>query len=133
MIAGAGGNIGFQVGADGVVVVDSGFRASADAVVAAIKKVTPQPIRYVINTSADPDHVGGNETSRKPGRRSSRNGGAGVAADFLGGAASILSVEQVLTQDERAERQAFAISGRRVADGNLRSAAKIHVPQRRGY
>src|SRR5271170_939759 len=60
MIAGAGGNIGFQVGADGVVVVDSGSAASADAVVAAIKNVTTQPIRYVINTSADPDHVGGN-------------------------------------------------------------------------
>ena len=37
MIAGAGGNIGFQVGADGVVVVDSGSPASADAVVQAIK------------------------------------------------------------------------------------------------
>ena len=58
MIAGAGGNIGFQVGADGVVVVDSGSPASADAVVEAIKKVTPQPIRYVIDTSADADHVG---------------------------------------------------------------------------
>ena len=54
MIAGAGANIGFQVGADGVVVVDSGSAASADAVVAAIKKITTQPIRYVINTSADP-------------------------------------------------------------------------------
>jgi cyclase len=51
MIAGAGGNIGFQVGTDGVVVVDTGSSASADAVVAAIKKVTTQPIRYVINTS----------------------------------------------------------------------------------
>jgi glyoxylase-like metal-dependent hydrolase (beta-lactamase superfamily II) len=60
MIAGAGGNIGFQVGVDGVVVVDSASASNADAVVAAIKKVTTQPIRYVINTSADPDHVGGN-------------------------------------------------------------------------
>src|SRR6516162_3862162 len=67
MIAGAGGNIGFQVGGDGVVVVDSGQASSADAVVAAIKKVTNQPIRYVINTSADPDHVGGNETVAKAG------------------------------------------------------------------
>ena len=68
MIAGAGGNIGFQVGADGVVVVDSGSASSADAVVAAIKKVTTQPIRYVINTSADPDHVGGNAAVAKAGQ-----------------------------------------------------------------
>jgi cyclase len=99
MIAGAGGNIGFQVGADGVVVVDSGAAASADAVVAAIKKVTAQPIRYVINTSADADHVGGNEAVAKAGQTLfTQGGGAGIGADFLGGAASILSVEQVLTR-----------------------------------
>ena len=86
MIAGAGGNIGFQVGADGVVVVDSGSASSADAVVAAIRKVTTQPIRYVINTSADPDHVGGNAAVAKAGQTLfTQGGGAGLAADFLGG------------------------------------------------
>jgi cyclase len=98
MIAGAGGNIGFQVGADGVVVVDAGSASSADAVVEAIKKVTPQPIRYVINTSADADHVGGHEALAKAGKTLFTQGGIGVNADFLGGAASILSVEQVLTR-----------------------------------
>lgn len=99
MIAGAGGNIAFQVGEDGVVVVDSGSTASADAVVAAIKKVTSQPIRYVINTSADPDHVGGNAVLAKAGQTLfTQGGGAGIGADFLGGGASILSVEQVLTR-----------------------------------
>lgn len=98
MIAGAGGNIGFQVGVDGVVVVDSGSAASAGAVVAAIKKITNQPIRYVIDTSADPDHVGGNETVAKAGQTLFTQGGIGVGADFLGGAASVLSVEQVLTR-----------------------------------
>ncbi len=99
MIAGAGGNIGFQVGADGVVVVDSGSESNADAVVAAIKKVTKQPIRYVINTSADADHVGGNAVVAKAGQTLfTQGGGVGIGADFLGGAASILSVEQVLTR-----------------------------------
>src|SRR5262245_23143100 len=60
MIAGAGGNIGVQVGVDGVVVVDSGSTSKAEAVVAAIKKITNRPIRYLINTSADADHIGGN-------------------------------------------------------------------------
>src|SRR6202011_1083488 len=99
MIAGAGGNIGFQVGVDGVVVVDSGSTSSADAVVAAIKKVTIQPIRYVINTSADPDHVGGNATVAEAGQTLfTGSGGAGLATNFLGGGASILSFEQVLTR-----------------------------------
>jgi cyclase len=99
MIAEAGGNIGFQVGEDGVVVVDSGSASSGDAVVAAIKRVTTRPIRYVINSSADPDHVGGNATVAKAGQTLfTQGGGAGLGADFLGGAASILSVEQVLTR-----------------------------------
>lgn len=99
MIAGAGGNIGFQVGADGVVVVDSGSTETADAVVAAIKKVTTQPIRYLIDTSADPDHAGGNAIVAKAGQTLfTQTGGAGLAADFSNGGASILSVEQVLTR-----------------------------------
>src|ERR1039457_1973051 len=68
MIAGAGGNIGFQVGEDGVVVVDSGSELNASAVVAAIQKVTQQPIRYIINTSADPDHLSGNAVAAKAGQ-----------------------------------------------------------------
>jgi glyoxylase-like metal-dependent hydrolase (beta-lactamase superfamily II) len=97
MIAGAGGNIGVQVGEDGVVVVDAGVAARADAVVAAIKKLTTQPIRYVIDTSADPDHVGGNETLSKAGQTLfTAPGSIGITGDFLGGVASILSAQQVL-------------------------------------
>ena len=99
MVAGAGGNVGFQTGEDGVVVVDTGSAPNADAIVAVIKKVTTKPIRYIINTSADPDHVGGNAAVAKAGQTLfTGNGGAGIAADFLGGGASILAVEQVLTR-----------------------------------
>jgi len=99
MIAGAGGNIGFQLGTDGVVVVGSGSASSADAVVAAIGKITTQPIRYVIDTSADPDQVGGNATVAKAGQTLfMQTSGAGLAADFQGGGAAILSVEEVLTR-----------------------------------
>ena len=97
MIAGAGGNVGVQVGEDGVVVVDAGSAASAAALVAAIKKITPQPIRYVIDTGPDADHVGGNDVLSKsgnqfyPGTRS-----AGNRPDALRSAASILAVEGVV-------------------------------------
>jgi cyclase len=97
MIAGAGGNIGVQVGEDGVVVVDAGSAASAPAVVAAIKRITPKPIRYVIDTGPDADHVGGNEVLSKagnqfyPGTRS-----AASRPDALRSVASILAAEGVL-------------------------------------
>jgi glyoxylase-like metal-dependent hydrolase (beta-lactamase superfamily II) len=99
MIAGAGGNIGVQIGEDGVVVVDAGAAASAPAVVAAIKKLTPQPIRYIIDTSADADHVGGNETVSKAGQTLfTAPGSIGITGDFLGGVASILSAQNVLAR-----------------------------------
>jgi glyoxylase-like metal-dependent hydrolase (beta-lactamase superfamily II) len=97
MIAGAGANIGVQVGDDGVVIVDAGAASRSADVLAAIKKITTQPIRYVIDTSADADHVGGNEAIAKAGQTLFvQGGGVGVGADFLGGGASILAFENVL-------------------------------------
>ncbi|PYR69257.1 MAG: hypothetical protein DMF88_06695 [Acidobacteria bacterium] len=98
MIAGAGSNIAVQVGEDGVVVVDSGMQASSDAVLAAIKKISPKPIRYVIDTSADPDHVGGNERLSKAGQTLFTGRTIGLPSEFQGSAASILATENVLTR-----------------------------------
>ncbi len=67
MIAGAGGNIAVQLGADGVLLVDTGAARMTDRVLAEIRKLTSQPIRFIINSSADADHVGGNEKLAKTG------------------------------------------------------------------
>jgi glyoxylase-like metal-dependent hydrolase (beta-lactamase superfamily II) len=96
MIAGVGGNIGVQVGDDGVVVVDAGMAERADAVVAAIKKIGAGPIRYVIDTNADPDHVGGNEKVSKAGQTLFVFQGPLAAGFIADGAASILAAEDVL-------------------------------------
>ena len=56
-----------QTGPEGVILVDSGSTAMADEVLAAIRRLTPLPIRYIINTSMDADHVGGNEMLSKAG------------------------------------------------------------------
>jgi glyoxylase-like metal-dependent hydrolase (beta-lactamase superfamily II) len=65
MIAGAGGNIAVQIGPDGVLLVDTGSARMTDRVLAEIRKLTSQPIRFIINSSADADHVGGNEKLAK--------------------------------------------------------------------
>ena len=112
MIAGAGGNVGVQIGDDGVVVVDSGSAANADAVVAAIKAMSPRPIRYVINTGPDGDHVGGNPAVSRAGETLfTGGGGPGISAAFIGGAASILSHENVLARVSAASAGAPALAG----------------------
>lgn len=58
---GGGGNIGVQVGPDGVLLVDSLFAPLANRLVAAVKQVTDQEIRFLINTHIHGDHTGGNE------------------------------------------------------------------------
>ncbi|HXD17886.1 MAG TPA: MBL fold metallo-hydrolase [Vicinamibacterales bacterium] len=103
MIAGAGGNVGVQVGDDGVVVVDSGSAANADAVLAAIKKITSAPIRYVIDTGADADHVGGNEKLSQAGETLFTGRTIGLPTEFAGTAASVLSTENVLTRMSAAQ------------------------------
>jgi glyoxylase-like metal-dependent hydrolase (beta-lactamase superfamily II) len=62
VIFGGGANVAVQTGEEGIIVVDSGSAENADKVLAAIKAISSQPIRYIINTTADPDHVGGNAT-----------------------------------------------------------------------
>jgi glyoxylase-like metal-dependent hydrolase (beta-lactamase superfamily II) len=90
VIAGAGGNIAASIGGDGVLLVDSGAEPAADKVLAAIDDLNkqirpperpdaaspfgdtwqathafaPTSVRTIINTSALPDHVGGNAKIR---------------------------------------------------------------------
>jgi cyclase len=103
MIAGAGGNIGVQVGEDGAVVVDSGSAANVDAVLAQIKKLTSEPIRYVIDTSADGDHVGGNGKLSLAGQTLFTGRTIGLPTEFAQTGASVLSTESVLTRMSAAQ------------------------------
>jgi glyoxylase-like metal-dependent hydrolase (beta-lactamase superfamily II) len=61
LIAGAASNAVVQIGEQGVLVVDTMREQDADALLAEIRKLAGnKPIRYVVNTHAHLDHLGGN-------------------------------------------------------------------------
>jgi glyoxylase-like metal-dependent hydrolase (beta-lactamase superfamily II) len=123
MLLGAGGNITVSVGRDGVLMVDAGRAQMTDQVLTAIRQLQSdldlrdapirsgaetrssvasrnteppaKPIRYIVNTSADPDHAGGNEKVRMAGRTFTGGNVAGNIAD-AGEGAAILAHENVL-------------------------------------
>ena len=67
LVTGAGGNIVVQAGPEGMVVVDTGLAQMADKALAAIAKLSPKKIQYIINTHVHPDHTGGNDVFRQAG------------------------------------------------------------------
>jgi cyclase len=69
-----------------VLVVDTGLVQYADKVLAAIRKLSDKPIRYILNTHFHPDHTGGNEVIGKAG------------STIQGGATTIIANENVLNR-----------------------------------
>jgi glyoxylase-like metal-dependent hydrolase (beta-lactamase superfamily II) len=101
MLVGAGGNITVQVGSDGVLVVDTQYAPLSDKILAAIRTLSKGPIRYIVNTSYDADHTGGNEPIRRAG---STIAGGNVAGDIQDAAegAQIIAHDNVIQRMSKA-------------------------------
>lgn len=87
MLVGSGGNIGLSVGEDGVFLIDDQYAPLTDKIVAAIRAITSEPIRFVFNTHWHEDHTGGNENL----------GGTGSLIVAQENVRTRMSVDQVLT------------------------------------
>lgn len=61
MLSGAGGNLGLSVGVDSVFLIDDQFAPLASKIKAAIARITPKPVQFLLNTHFHYDHTGGNE------------------------------------------------------------------------
>ena len=63
----AGGRIGVLAGPDGIFMVDAQYSQITDKVVAAIRKISSEPIRFLVNTHVHPDHTAGDANFVKMG------------------------------------------------------------------
>ncbi|HEX7082387.1 MAG TPA: MBL fold metallo-hydrolase [Gammaproteobacteria bacterium] len=79
MLVGAGANIAVQTGDEGVLVVDTGLSERRDDVLAAIRRLSDKPIRWIVNTHAHADHTGGNEALSQAGMTVNGNPAAIIA------------------------------------------------------
>jgi cyclase len=95
MLVGAGSNITVQTGSDGVLIVDAQYAPLSEKILAAVRTLSSGPIRYLVNTTYDADHTGGNEPIRKAG---STIAGGNVAGDIQDAAegAQIIAHDNVL-------------------------------------
>jgi len=66
-IEGSGGNIGVFAGDDGVFLIDDQYAPLTDKIVAAVRTISGEPIRFLVNTHMHPDHTGGNENFGRMG------------------------------------------------------------------
>src|SRR6202050_4985665 len=67
MLVGAGANVTIQLGDDALVLVDTGLSQMSPQVLAAIRTLSQKPIEFIINTSVDADHTGGNHNLAQAG------------------------------------------------------------------
>ena len=100
MLVGAGGNMAVSVGDDGVLLVDDQFAPLTEKIVAAIRTLSDEPIKYVINTHLHGDHTGGNANLAARGAVIVAHENVRVrmtAADSAEGAVPVLTFSEPVT------------------------------------
>src|SRR5690349_9724506 len=95
LLVGAGANITVQVGTDSVLLVDTGLAPMSDRIIAAVRSISPKPVRYIVNTSFRPEHTGGNEKLSSAG---TQIGGMNIPITDQRAGAAIIAHEKLLNR-----------------------------------
>lgn len=136
MLTGQGGNIGVCIGEDGVFLIDNQFGALTDKIIAAVRTLTDQPIKFLINTHWHADHTGGNENFANLGvtiiaqdnvyvRMSNEQ--VGPISGRVSPAAPEVALPVITFSDEITfHMNGYTIQGRRIGPAHTDTDALIH-------
>jgi len=126
MLVGGGANVTVQIGDTGVMLVNAGGPGQADKIVAAIRKLTRKPIRYLVNSSPDADKVGGNAGIIQA---------AGGVNGLVGGAEGRPANAGVMTmgQENAVNRMTTAIPGFPPLTGDAVPVSSFFTPRKDFY
>jgi glyoxylase-like metal-dependent hydrolase (beta-lactamase superfamily II) len=98
MVVGAGGNTTVFTGPEGVLVVDTQFAPLSGKLLDVIRKLSDQPIRWIVNTHMHGDHIGGNEAIAKAGRTRAGGNVVGDIGQAATATARIIAHENALSR-----------------------------------
>jgi cyclase len=98
MVVGAGGNTTVFTGPEGALIVDTQFAPLSGKILDVVKKLTDQPIRWIVNTHMHGDHTGGNEPLAKAGRTRAGGNVVGDLGQAATATARIIATENALNR-----------------------------------
>jgi len=122
MLVGGGANVTVQIGEEGVTFVDAGARGQGEKIVAAVRHLTKKPLRYLVNSSADADNVGGNGAVVKAAGGS--NGAAGNGGGTANTGILVMSHENALNRMMKGTPAFPALTGDALPESSFFTARK---------
>ena len=126
MIVGAGANVGVQIGDEGVFVVDTGGPGQGQRLLSAVSRLTNRPVRFLVNTNADGDHIAGNEVIVKSQRGTRGPSPAGGGGGAQGQNVGVVSV----THENAFNRMSTGSSGVPPLTGDGLPASTFFTPRK---
>jgi glyoxylase-like metal-dependent hydrolase (beta-lactamase superfamily II) len=101
MISGDGGNVAVYITNEGVILVDDKYDQDHAQIVARVKSLTNQPIRYILSTHYHADHSGGNtQFAKETEIISTRNAHDGIVKHLQSNAPNNMVPARVTFTDE---------------------------------
>jgi len=132
-IEGDGGNVAVYITNEGVILVDDKYDQDHDQIMAKVKSVTAQPVKYIFSTHHHADHSGGNAKFLPTAEIiSTANARANIVAGKQGNAPpGVAPARIVFTQESSVFLGGKEVRARHFGRGHTNGDALVYFPAQR--